>query len=310
MIFVQDRSNTWDDILAVSHQLFTIKQIQLPRISGAVLTDLLASCPQMERVNSPLITSAMETTHLQGLNQLKNLRLKSGTGPLILDSGLGFLEGSVLSLSHLSLLTVTGLTDSDFDMIGTLVNLEEIELGDCSNAPVTIFKTLSDLAKLERIRLEKGFVSDNVSKLQKNDRLLQLELIDFHVEIGFAAGLAGLSNVRKFLVIPSYKDEVAKINSEIIEGVTAHLGHLDAFYLGITNEWLDAMAVAVGKKQSSKPAAGDLECFPIGREERIENITLPALYRRICRELPNTKVKVLKMSAGATCKQFIRSLDG
>jgi len=58
-----------------------------------------------------------------------------------------------------------------------------------------------------------------------------------------------------------------------------------------------------------KKAPGERECFPIEKGSKIEYISLPGLYRRICREMPNSKVKVLKMSAGATCKQFIRSLD-
>jgi len=61
--------------------------------------------------------------------------------------------------------------------------------------------------------------------------------------------------------------------------------------------------VVVGKK-----AGGDKECFPITRGGRAELISLPALYRLICREMPETKVKVLKMSAQATCKQFISNL--
>ena len=45
------------------------------------------------------------------------------------------------------------------------------------------------------------------------------------------------------------------------------------------------------------------------REGRVEYISLPALYRNICREMPGCKVKVLKMSAAATCKQYIDNLD-
>ena len=46
-----------------------------------------------------------------------------------------------------------------------------------------------------------------------------------------------------------YKDEVAKSNTEIVDGVTRHLKHLEAFYLGVTNEWLEAMSVVIGDKQ-------------------------------------------------------------
>ena len=68
----------------------------------------------------------------------------------------------------------------------------------------------------------------------------------------------------------SFQDEVAKINSEIISGVTVEMRQLQvcqrhfsfqipkakkypnkhfnmkAFYLGVTNEWLEAMALAMG----------------------------------------------------------------
>ena len=60
-----------------------------------------------------------------------------------------------------------------------------------------------------------------------------------------------------------FQDEVAKINSEIICGVTEEMRQLQvclnillsdrmyilysqAFYLGVTNEWLEAMALAMG----------------------------------------------------------------
>jgi hypothetical protein len=43
---------------------------------------------------------------------------------------------------------------------------------------------VSDLPKLERIRLEKGTVGENIAKLQKNPKLTQLELIDFQVWFG------------------------------------------------------------------------------------------------------------------------------
>jgi len=239
---------------------------------------------------------------------LKELRLKTGLGLLKIESGLKPLESLSGSLTSLSLLTVSGLADCDYDSIGTLTNLEHIELGDCTEAPLTIFKTLSDLLKLQRIRLEKGSVGENISKLQKSDNLRQLELIDFHVLPGFRTGLAGVDNIRKLLIIPTYKDEVARSNTEIIEGVTSNLKHLESFYLGVTNEWLEAMAMVIGDKQKHK-APGDRECFPVEKGDRVEYISLPGLYRRICREMPGSKVKVLKMSAGATCKQFIRSLD-
>jgi len=308
MVFVKDRDTTWSEVISVSPKFTYLRKIQLPRVSGPVLSELISCCPQLEILNSPLTTTPVDATTLGKVPNLKELRLKTGLGLLKIESGLKPLESLSGSLTSLSLLTVSGLADCDYDSIGTLTNLEHIELGDCTEAPLTIFKTLSDLLKLQRIRLEKGSVGENISKLQKSDNLRQLELIDFHVLPGFRTGLAGVDNIRKLLIIPTYKDEVARSNTEIIEGVTSNLKHLESFYLGVTNEWLEAMAMVIGDKQKHK-APGDRECFPVEKGDRVEYISLPGLYRRICREMPGSKVKVLKMSAGATCKQFIRSLD-
>jgi len=308
MVFVKDRDATWTDILANITKIPTLKRLQLPRISGSVLVSILQDLHSIEVLNSPLTVSPLDTTIFKKFTGLKELRLKTGSGLLNLEKGLHFLECLSPTLTNLSLLTVTGLTEADYDCIGTLNNLEQVELGDCTDAPVTLFKTLSDLSNLTRIRLEKGTVTDNIAKLQRSDNLRYLEMIDFHVRPGFKEGLKGMNNVRKLLIIPTYKDEVASSNTQILEGVTTHLKHLECFYLGVTNEWLHAMSMVIGESQRTK-SPGERECFPIEKEGKVEYISLPGLYRKVCRDLPSTKVKVLKMSAGATCKQFIRSLD-
>ena len=48
------------------------------------------------------------------------------------------------------------------------------------------------------------------------------------------------------LLIPQYTDEVAKINTEIVDGITQEMEQLTSFYLGVTNEWLEAMLIAAG----------------------------------------------------------------
>ena len=78
------------------------------------------------------------------------------------------------------------------------------------------------------------------------------------------------------IVLP--QDEVAKINSEIIQGVTEEMAQLSAFYLGVTNEWLEAMALAMGIKYvvidhpehhlplQEEPARRREGLFPTGKE--------------------------------------------
>ena len=249
MIFVKDRDLTWTDILASMNNFPSLKQLQLPRLNGSVLIPLVQEFKHLENLNAPLITSPLDTSTFSTFSKIKELRLKTGSGQLVLNNGLKFLESLTGTLTSLSLLTVTGLSEADYDCIGMLNNLEQVELGDCTGAPITLFKTLSDLPKLMKIRLEKGSVGDNISKLQRGDNLRQLELIDFHVQMGFKEGLKGLNNVRKLLIIPHYKDEVAASNTEILEGITSHLKHLESFYLGVTNEWLQAMSLVIGEQQ-------------------------------------------------------------
>ena len=63
--------------------------------------------------------------------------------------------------------------------------LQSLELGDCSAAPENFFKTVSELTKLEKLRLEKGVVGENFGKLCSSHRLRQVELIDFKILPGF-----------------------------------------------------------------------------------------------------------------------------
>ena len=161
IVFVKEREATWSDFLAVAPTLRTITHIQLPRIPGSTLAAIMDACSHLEIINAPLITSNLDTAGLSKLTKLSDIRLKAGAGNLVLEGGLKPLECLSGSLTKLSLLTVSGFVDSDYDVLGTLSNLEQIELGDCTTAPVTLFKTLSDLMNLgktttNKIALEGG----------------------------------------------------------------------------------------------------------------------------------------------------------
>jgi len=309
MLFVKDREATWMEIISIAPEFLMLKKLELPKLSGSVLTELVSACPRLESVHAPLTTPPLDINVFSKMTQLKELKLKSSAGAMLrVSQGISDLSKLAPRLTQLSLLTMEGLQQKDFDVFGTLVHLKLLEIGECHNAPPNIFKTLSELSKLQRLRMEKGSVGENVSKLANAPRLKDLELIDFQILKGFRDGLSVIKNIQKFLIIPTYKNEVAKINSEIVEGVTKEMNHLSSFYLGVTNEWLEAMALAMGSNKANK-AGGEKECFPLSRGGQVEHISLPALYRLICREMPGCKVKVLKMSAQATCKQFIANLD-
>lgn len=68
-----------------------------------------------------------------------------------------------------------------------------------------------------------------------------------HREITHHSRVQGRGTFPEFFHSMLYSvGQVAQINSEIVEGVTTELVQLSSFYLGLTNEWLEAMAVALG----------------------------------------------------------------
>lgn len=58
---------------------------------------------------------------------------------------------------------------------------------------------------MQRLRLERGSASENVGKLANAPALLQLELVDFSIGVGFRAGLKLAKNIKKLLIIPTYQ---------------------------------------------------------------------------------------------------------
>merc|ERR1719150_2293465 len=265
------------------------------------------SCwPLLENLHVTMVSPPFNVNSLAALTRLRDVKLKASSGSSIsITERISDLAPLSVSLQSVSLLGLVGLQPPDFDVFGTMLHLKSLELGECTAAPENFFKTVSELTNLEKLRLEKGVVGENFGKLCSSHRLKQVELIDFKIMQGFRSGLRNLKNIEKFLLIPAYQDQVAEINSEIVEGVTKEMTQLTSLYLGVTNEWLEAMAMTSGAKKTG----GEKECFPMLRSGRLEQISLPALYRNICREMPGCKVKVLKMSAQATCKQYIVNLD-
>ena len=99
-------------------------------------------------------------------------------------------------------------------VLGSLKNLESLELGECCDFPEEFGpETLSRLKKLERLRLEKGqgkncptfSILEGISTLPK---LTHLELVNFDVKPGFDKALAQCKNIRRLLIIPTYVTQV------------------------------------------------------------------------------------------------------
>ena len=68
-------------------------------------------------------------------------------------------------------------------------------MGECTAAPENFFKTVSELTKLEKLRLEKGVVGENIGKLCNSHMLKQVELIDLQILPGFRSALQLIGRV-------------------------------------------------------------------------------------------------------------------
>ena len=85
-------------------------------------------------------------------------------------------------------------------------------MGDCDQIePDSLFGSIQTLTHLKYLRLERGKFNDSIGELSNLSQLQTLEWIDFEMVQGFGTGLVQLQKLRKFLLIPIYKDEVCQI---------------------------------------------------------------------------------------------------
>ena len=98
---------------------------------------------------------------------------------------------------------------------------------------------------------------------------------------------------------------MASINSELLDSALS-LTRLTHFYVGLTNEWLETMAALMtSSHQQHKPVK---DAFPILVGGACEMYSLSKLFKTLSAGMPATRVKILKMSAAATGKQFLGTL--
>ena len=107
------------------------------------------------------------------------------------------------------MLSLKSLNLEDLQMLCQLENLTDLELGNCDLIePEDLFSNLAQLPNLRYLRLEKGRFDLHIGQLAHLPHLRELELIEFEMVQGFREGLVNLQNIRKLLLIPTYKDEV------------------------------------------------------------------------------------------------------
>ncbi|XP_017881306.1 uncharacterized protein LOC108625648 isoform X2 [Ceratina calcarata] len=337
MLVAGESDSIWRNFLLVIPRVTSLVKLELCKCPVMVVEEVIKCCPQLEVLSAMSIKcDSLNLESIGNLKRLQELRLKAISG-MSLQEDLTPLQ-ELTQLTQLSLTSVKELGKKKIDIIQTLVNLETLELGECSDFPDKFGTTvLIKLQKLERLRLEKGQGScctfdilEGVSKLQN---LCQMELVNFDVKNGFDKYLANCKNIKRLLIIPTYISQSATSNNMVLGGVTELSNNLTHFVWGVTLELLRVTELFVDQcNLMSKQVTGDsipvlkpVPCLKLiedvedendnqkGDDKQQPNLTnpqvdilpLPQLQKLLLTALPKTRVKILKIPFHATWRQSI-----
>ncbi|XP_012149147.1 uncharacterized protein LOC100881143 isoform X2 [Megachile rotundata] len=337
MLVAGESDSIWKKFLSVIPRVTSLVKLELCRCPVMVVEEVIKSCPQLEVLSAMSIKcDSLNLESVGNLKRCQELRLKAISG-MSLQEDLTPLQ-ELTQLTQLSLTSVKELGKKKIDIIQALVNLEALELGECSDFPDKFGTTvLIKLQKLERLRLEKGQGScctfnilEGVSKLQN---LNQMELVNFDVKNGFDKCLANCKNIKRLLIIPTYISQSATSNNMVLGGVTELSNNLTHFVWGVTLELLRVTELFVDQcNLMSKQVTGDsipvlkpVPCLKLiedvedendnqkGDDKQQPNLTnpqvdilpLPQLQKLLLTALPKTRVKILKIPFHATWRQSI-----
>ncbi|XP_045480357.1 uncharacterized protein LOC123684896 isoform X2 [Harmonia axyridis] len=323
----------WPEFSSSIGKVDTLRKIELCRCPASVVEKLTESNPKLEVVNA--VTIRCETMDLEGLENwenLRELRLKSTTG-LTLKSDIDSLK-SLINLKILSLTSIRDLNTMKLEVIAELINLESLDLGECTDFPENFGKDiLSKLTKLEKLRLEKGqgncHTFEIFDAVKDMKHLEQLELVNFDIKTGFDKALGACKNIKKLLIIPTYISQSATTNHMVLGGVLRLQKSLSHFVWGVTLELLRVTELFVDqceepekKEKKEKKVIGNGDSIPVLKPvplisddsseippaldpPQVEILALPGLQKLLLQSLPSTRVKILKIPFHATWRQTI-----
>ncbi|XP_074111840.1 uncharacterized protein LOC141535672 [Cotesia typhae] len=335
MLVAAESDSIWEKFVAVIPNVKTLVKLELCRCPVMVVEEVIKACPQLQVLTAMSIKCDwLNLNNIDNLKSCQELRLKAITG-MSLYGDLTPLQ-NLSQLSHLSLTSVKELGKKKIEILGSLANLESLELGECSDFPSKFgTSVLCKLTKLERLRLEKGQGScctfDILKGVAKLEKLHQLELVNFDVKNGFDKHLANCKNIKRLLIIPTYISQSATSNNMVLGGVCELSNSLTYFVWGVTLELLRVTQLFVDQcNQMDKQVSGDSipvlkpvpclsliedldEAQSLTKEEKSSNSTnpqvdilpLPQLKKLLAAALPKTRVKILMIPFHATWRQSI-----
>lgn len=302
-----------------------LEAIDLCRLPARVVERLFESNAALRIVNAVSIKDEqLRLADIGKLQQLQELRLKS-LNSMHIDS-LQPLQ-TLTHLRHLSLTSVKEMAGKGVSVLGNLLELETLELGEC-NELAAGFGTgmLLRLKRLQRLRLERGVdcctfeILDAVAQMPA---LTQLELVNFDIKPEFDAHLQRCKNVRRLLVIPTYISQSATTNHMILNALLQLADNLEQLTWVVTLELLRVTELYVdqcdGKRRDRKlsedkipvlkPVPGMAETELAGGQKavsdvpQVEILPLEKVEKILAQHMPSTKFAIIKLPYHATWRQ-------
>uniref|UniRef100_A0A1B6DU40 F-box domain-containing protein n=2 Tax=Clastoptera arizonana TaxID=38151 RepID=A0A1B6DU40_9HEMI len=325
------KADIWGDFINCISKVKTLVKLDLCKCTSQIVQQVAVACPQLESLIAIAIRSSeLNLSSLGGCRNMTELKLKSVNPGFELTNITALKD--LTNLKHLALTSIKNLNSDIVVVLNNMEAMETLELGECMKLPESfISESLSKMTKLRRLRLEKGQGSECptlnlLEKIGQCPSITQLELINFDVKNGFEVALANCSNIKTFLIIPTYITQSATTNHLIVEGVSKLSKTLTYFVWGLTLEllrvtdlFIDQWEVSKGKgqqlPQNSKKNSND--CIPIIKPDKqdipknksaplqVDVLQLSKLHKVLMTLLPKTQVKILKVPFSATWRQTI-----
>lgn len=323
MLVASDTEQMWQQFGNNIGRVVNLETIDLCRCSASVVVGLFESNPGLRILNAVSIkTDHLDLGDLGRLTELRELRLRALSTMAL--SNLKSME-ALTQLTHLSI-TSAALSETDnLHVIGKLVNLESLELGECPKLSASFAESLGSLRKLEKLRLEKGTdhcctfdILDTVATLPN---LAQLELVNFDIKPSFDAHLKKCRNIKRLLIIPTYISQSATTNNVILNGILNLDDHLEQLtwvvtleLLRVTELYVDQCDVSPRERRQVEDKIPVLKPVPGLAEEdqpnemnadvpQVEILSLNKVENILSKHLPKLRYSILKVPYPATWRQ-------
>ncbi|XP_026332799.1 uncharacterized protein LOC113239861 isoform X3 [Hyposmocoma kahamanoa] len=324
MLLPQNDTVFWEQFAQHIGTVDSLERIEMCRCPASAVEAVCRGLPNLKSLSALAIRDALlDPSPLGALAQLHELRLKSMSG-LSLTRDLRPLA-ELRHLQHLSLTSIKELGWCASDVVGQLEQLESLELGECTFR-AEFASVLGRLMRLRRLRLERGTAQCAAPELLRAlatlPLLTRLELVNIDVKVGFDDALAECKNIQRLLIIPTYVSQSATTNKQVLSGVLRLKDTLTHLMWGVTIELLRVTELFIDQcEQRGDAARRDLgECIPVLKPvpgcrlpdhyhvagpPQVEILPLPTLQRLLSAQLPNTKLKLLRIPFHATWRQSL-----